>query len=304
VGFHGTRDGSGPDRGGGIRAEIREFTKASRLRLVRRMATTTFGESSRPFMVTLTYPGVPLDGHACYRQLVRLYQALERWHGRTCPRSSDLRSLPPDCPEPARAAALGVFWKREFQRRGSLHFHLALEFTCGCHVPQGELRPAVAGIWHRIAGDGNPDHLRAGTQVAAARGDMAWYFSGYAAKSKDYQHAAPEGFGNLGRWWGVLGSIVVLDPHTVRVRPDVAIASRRILERIKRSHTRKRGRYRARRGSGFMLVTRRRGGLVLADLLRAAVGAVDGRERSRGPTPDRMDVQRAPRRPLTAQLPT
>jgi hypothetical protein len=89
-------------------------------------------------------------------------------------------------------------WIAEFQTRGCPHFHLfsSIELTPDNHQK-------LANAWHRIAGHGQKAHLR----VHSHRGNFIEWDLGtgaYLCKylDKEAQKHIPEGFFNMGRWWG------------------------------------------------------------------------------------------------------
>ena len=89
----------------------------------------------------------------------------------------------------------------EFQRRGAPHLHVFLTGP----VPKEK----VAAAWNRIAGQGDADHLKAGTRIEAMREKhlAAAYAAKYASKAE--QKDVPEEFQNVGRFWGLFGGLRV-----------------------------------------------------------------------------------------------
>jgi hypothetical protein len=163
-------------RGGGMRQAVQGFSEDSK----RRMLFTFRNVVGLRVLLTLTYPGkaelVPTDG----RVVKEHWDVMRRWlahHG-------------------VRGA-----WFLEFQRRGAVHFHV---FLTG-EVP----KEMVAKAWNRIAGQNDPDHLKAGIRIEALRELHA--AGAYAAKylKKQEQKEVPEGFSNVGRFWGLFGGLSV-----------------------------------------------------------------------------------------------
>jgi len=97
---------------------------------------------------------------------------------------------------------IGAFWFLEFQRRGAPHFHLFTTAT----VEKQDLSEA----WYKIVGSGDEKHLRAGTKVELIRKPHA--IASYAAKyaSKAEQKEVPEGYEEVGRFWGNFGGVKVV----------------------------------------------------------------------------------------------
>ena len=61
--------------------------------------------------------------------------------------------------------------------------------------------------WYRIVGSGDPKHLRAGTRVERIKRSAISYVAKYAQKNEQKQ--VPEGFQNVGRFWGTWGMKLV-----------------------------------------------------------------------------------------------
>lgn len=164
------------------RSAITGFSSASRRRLFKLCAAIPWDVFGRSSFVTLTYPReFTLDGERVKRDLDNFRRAVDHEYG--TPR--------------------GV-WKMEFQRRGAPHFHLTLAGI----EDTNQFRGWVSDTWFRIVGSGDEKHRRAGTQVQRLKANPAAYFAGYVGfskGSKEYQHYAPEGFTDLGRFWGVWG---------------------------------------------------------------------------------------------------
>lgn len=161
--------------GGGLRGRCGPFSKASRRRLMRRMATIR--DDATAVFVTLTYPAeYPADWHTWKRHLDTFLKRLER-----------------------KRPEAGVVWKLEPQARGAPHFHLLI-FGASYAL----LRWWVAQAWFEVVGSGDGRHLRAGTRVErlrSARGARA-YAAKYLGKLPD---VLPEGvdWEEVGRWWGI-----------------------------------------------------------------------------------------------------
>jgi hypothetical protein len=189
------------------RGPIVRFSPSSRRRLLATMGTLDLAEiTGRGVFITLTYPGnwrpFCADGRRAKEHLLFFRRHwVKRWG-------------------PFR----GV-WKLEFQprrtrphhERRAPHFHLlvvvpAFDPCAATPTPVAinDLRDWVANIWARIVNSDDDRHRRAGTQVVEADPDSATnliaYFAGYAyGKSKADQHEPPEGWGAVGRFWGVVG---------------------------------------------------------------------------------------------------
>jgi hypothetical protein len=126
--------------------------------------------------ITLTYPkAFPCDGKETKKHLNAFLQFLQR-RGIKC------------------------IWVLEFQRRGAPHIHI---IASDC-IPKAEL----AERWYSIVGSGDERHLRAGTQIdfIKTKEQIYGYLSNYVKKLE--QKRPPEGFENVGRFWGASRCIV------------------------------------------------------------------------------------------------
>jgi hypothetical protein len=149
------------------RSRIVNFSKRSarRLRFVIRNS-----ENLWKAFLTLTYPAdFPCDGRKTKKQLNAFLQYLRR---------KDIKFT----------------WVLEFQSRGAPHYHLIVsDFIHKYDLSQ---------VWYRIVGSGDEKHLKAGTGIEAikSKGHLYGYLSNYIKKLD--QKTPPEGFENVGRFWG------------------------------------------------------------------------------------------------------
>jgi hypothetical protein len=156
-----------------MRQAIAGFSEDSK----RRMLFTFRNVVGLRVLVTLTYPGqFSTDG----REVKQDWANMRRWL--------------------SRRGVAGA-WFMEFQARGAPHFHVFLT----AEVPKEE----VAAAWYRIVDSGDERHLRAGTRIEALRELHA--AGAYAAKylKKQEQKEVPEGFSDVGRFWGLFGGLAV-----------------------------------------------------------------------------------------------
>ena len=126
-----------------------------------------------------------------------------------------------------RSDAWGHLWKLEPQKRGAPHFHLLVygipylawqivavrwvEIVNECKLPKnfptekGKLGAALFHEWiHSVENYAVANHLAAGVRVEAIRsknGVMRYCSKNYMGK----ECAVPEGWENVGRFWGVVG---------------------------------------------------------------------------------------------------
>lgn len=168
----------------GARGSITGFSCGSGIRM-RRYLRECIAEYGH--MVTLTYPeGYPSDGTAVKYHLRRFLQEVRRWDKRNGGSTTGTEKH-------------SSFWFLEFQRRGAPHFHIFLN-----RCPSKEW---VSSKWYRIVDSDDIRHYHAGTRtekLIAGRSGTISYASKYAAKLE--QKTVPEGYENVGRFWGVYGN--------------------------------------------------------------------------------------------------
>lgn len=168
------------------RTPIVEFSKSSAARFRRylRECTATYRT-----IITLTYPhGHGFDGGRAKRDLRVFLQRCRRKLG--------------DVP------GFSMCWFMEFQRRGSIHFHI----LCTDFID----RMFLSEVWYGICGTDDRRHLASGTNVQAirsGRGGISSYAAKYAAKH--VQKVVPPEFGWTGRFWGVCGERGVVSADIV-----------------------------------------------------------------------------------------
>lgn len=154
-------------------------------------------------MITLTYPGqFSSDGRRVKKHLEAFREDyLKRYQRR------------------------GLWWL-EFQMRGAPHFHILSEVDlreCGDLVLKRRRRKDydasystcqveedwISRRWFEIVGSGDERHLRAGCswEVVEKNEGALRYAASHAAKSKQKQ--VPEGYQNVGRFWGKIGAIKI-----------------------------------------------------------------------------------------------
>jgi hypothetical protein len=240
------------DRGKGQGYPVREFSQKSRRRLAKLCAAIHWG--ALPFLfVTLTYPDeFPTDGRECSRHLDNFRRT---W--------SDQYGTPV------------AVWKREYQARGAVHFHIAI-LRPSESIPLEVIQRWAAKAWYQVVGSGDEKHLRAGTSVEVLRKPPVSYFSSHGEHGRDkkgYQNEVPECISNPGRFWGVWN--IRPDWNESDLSPEQFVEARRIMRawaRSKRMRRRDSGRGRV---QGMWVRTRSRPGYRLgADVMRAVQIAV------------------------------
>jgi hypothetical protein len=156
-----------PKRTRNIRSSIIKFSKRSKRRL--RFVIRNSEDIWKAF-VTLTYPeNFPCNGRETKKHLNVFLQYLRRKN-------------------------VKFTWVLEFQSRGAPHYHIIISGF----IPKDEL----SQVWYRIVGSNDEKHLKAGTGIEAikSKGHLYGYLSNYIKKLE--QKNPPEGFKNVGRFWG------------------------------------------------------------------------------------------------------
>lgn len=213
---------------GGRREAVKEFSRASRRRMLDLLNSINRQKAPIPLFLTLTYPDVfPEDMVLVKKHIKTFRERFERKWGR-----------------------YPVIWRLEFKRRksgknrGKVAPHLHFLFF-------RDLEPSVmyewlSRSWYEVVGSGDPRHLRSGTRVEKVhswRGVLS-YAAKYMGKLEQLQ--GPE---SPGRFWGVwnrrprkrngvehrVPGVVYLedwiDLVEVQIHPDDAVRIRRHMAR-------------------------------------------------------------------------
>ena len=141
-------------------------------------------------------------------------------------------------------------WRLGFQRRNAPHVHFLMD------------RPVdykwLAKRWYEIVGSGDPKHLRAGTHVDKIRniGKMINYMVTYMADDKET--VVPEGFEDVGRFWGVKRGIVECEEFKKIAPYGVASRKLRLFRRWAKAEYRSMGYKWKWQGLGFTALNGRR----------------------------------------------
>jgi hypothetical protein len=200
-------------RGGGIRASVKGFSRASRTNLLRRLASlnriTFRAFKGRIIFVTLTYSHeYPDDPELCKRHLKALRKRLQREY-----------------------KSFAAFWRMGIQKRGAWHFHLLL-FVGPSIGSIGELRRFISSSWYEVTGKVSEGHLRAGTRVETIKKwrEATSYLERYMAKPEEF----PKGL-QTGRIWGIWNeNLLPVRWETVEVSLRDAFKIRRIYRKLAR----------------------------------------------------------------------
>jgi len=175
--FCGLTGGGGAQGGGGLRGEVRGFSRQSRKRLIDLLHQVDRAAVDVPLFVTLTYPAEwPADWQEYKAHLAAWLKRLQRAY--------------PDA---------SVIWRLEYQKRGAPHYHILVFGVSFLPVEW------VSSSWFEVVGSGDVRHLQAGTQVARVltwRG-ASFYVAKYLGKVQEYASIP------TGRLWGVRGDLPV-----------------------------------------------------------------------------------------------
>jgi len=204
----------GKTRGmGGKRGVITEFTDQARFRLLHVIKNCELDFRS---MATITYPAeFPMSGRIAKRHLNAFTVALRR-----------------------RFPGISGIWFLEFQRRGAPHFHIMLNLDLADHGPIVErtrkhrngtsrtfqtvqsVHEWISQTWFRIVGSGDKKHLRAGSSWEVIEHEEGALRYGAAHAAKPFQKEVPEGFADVGRFWGSLGEVRIPSPEIDPITPE------------------------------------------------------------------------------------
>lgn len=171
--------------GGGKRNIVLGFSKASRRRLMQKIAQ--LNRDAKPIFLTLTYPAdYPLHYTEWKTDFDKWCKRLHRKY-----------------PEAA------LIWRLEPQKRGAPHFHL---LVYGVEISV-EFREWLRASWYECVGSGDVKHYHHGTDVEPLRSyrGVRSYVGKYIAKTQAPPTPTDEDgvllptpdWSKVGRWWGV-----------------------------------------------------------------------------------------------------
>lgn len=195
------------------RGVVREFSSRSRRRL--REVAHDLGELHKcEAMLTLTLPGewatVCPDGRRFKRHVRVLRKRLGRYF------------------EAHSVREWGALWFLEFQERGAPHLHAC--FWGVEAVALEAMRVWIAAAWADVVGHPDPveraKHEAAGTKWERSRTGHFGYASKYASKMQ--QKRVPDGFRDVGRFWGIWRGVA---PKPVVWTEDRSLGEVRVLLR-------------------------------------------------------------------------
>jgi hypothetical protein len=171
-----------------LKSEITEFTKSARKNLAF-VASNTSVLFTR--MITLTYPAIyPMDGRIIKKQLNTFLIWLKR------------------------QGVTAYLWFLEFQRRGAPHYHVLID---GNEFIDAS---TIANEWYGIVNSGDAKHLQAGTRIEAGRSKDGLHRYAVKYAQKLYQKHVPEGFENVGRFWGCSRNVQPEARHRIKIETE------------------------------------------------------------------------------------
>ena len=182
---------------GGRRGPITGYSANARRRFMREIyRLAARWEYLYPIFITLTLPGKDWEQ-------IDYKAAFKRWRERLC----------------AFIPGVWGFWVIEYQKRGAVHYHLALDYQAILRVSGSleDFQPWVSQSWYESVGSGQEDHLKAGTNVC--------YFTRlpvYLAKEMG-KHLWPDTDNQAaqrhrGRFWGKIGKELIKANQVEHIR--------------------------------------------------------------------------------------
>jgi len=186
-----------PDR---TEKRVNKFSKKSKNRLMQKSKMIDYDIYNLPFFVTLTYQSEMRDCGKAKKDMRTLFKRLRRLNNSLYNRKQ------------ADTEKLNYIWKMEFQKRGAIHFHIALflpkrlekRLTYYQKASRKDqmvlLQCYISSVWNEITGE-NTNNLLYGTQVEYVQNvRMAiGYMNGYLCKNEQTENEYIE---NTGRFWG------------------------------------------------------------------------------------------------------
>ena len=203
---------------GGKRGPITGYSPSARRRLVREIdRLSARWEKLRPIFITLTLPGKDWEE-------INYKAAFKRWWIRLC------QYVP----------GVWGFWVIEYQKRGAVHYHLALDREAVLQV-SGSLKafkPWVSQSWYESVGSGQEDHLSAGTNVRYFRKLPVYLAKERGKRMPPYadNEAAPR---HTGQFWGKIGRKAI-EAHQIENVREVTEAEFRRFQQVRESYWRPR----------------------------------------------------------------
>ena len=170
------------------------------------------------FCGNVTYHSIPADGVRCRQHRKALFRALDRVFG------------------PRGKGCWSGIWCKEFQKRGSLHYHFIIYLPYG--LPAGVfIYRTVQEAWLRITGQEQDIWaFKYSVQCSLAEDirKVKCYELKYMGKAgrnnaKAYEKVQPAWFKHGGRWWGIVGTALQRAYETIGVTAAEFVQVKRLL---------------------------------------------------------------------------
>lgn len=191
------------------RGDVKQFSRASRLRLLWLTAQVANDHLTKSLFLTLTYPRSDPTASNAKRHLDTFSKRL-------------LRKFP----------SAAMVWKLEYTKANTPHYHCLL-----LGVPFWD-RKEVAACWADVVHSDNPHHRTVGTRIEKPNNPRhaISYLTKYMAKT------GPLPESHHGRVWGKVGSIMTyFSPKLVfTLTRDQVLVARRALDALRKSFSRRR----------------------------------------------------------------
>jgi len=188
-------DRHGGQVGGGNRGKVGDIpSKGVHRRYCQAMAAVPWEDLDRFHLwaVVLTYHNVPVDGLQVRQDKKAFMRRLDRVFG------------------PRGQGCWSAAWVKEFQARGSIHYHMVL------HTPYAlsdAVAAAVRDSWLAVIGEIDDGAAQAHgvmcsqvNNIQKIKGYLSKYMGkGERGSAAAYQKKQPGWFKHGGRWWGIVG---------------------------------------------------------------------------------------------------
>ena len=186
------------------------YSREARNRFLKTLIAINYAVMGRPLFYTLTYPAEYSNNPEQWkRDLNTFIKRLERLY-----------------PE------LSGTWRLEPQRRGAPHFS---GFLWGCdELSTMEGKKLFSKMWFEVVGSGDEKHLKAGTGIEKAEGDlMKWIFYMAKYQTKIEKGGVPQEFDYpVGRYWGMFNrKRISINKNEFEIDRNIFFKVRRIIKK-------------------------------------------------------------------------
>lgn len=195
------------------RQSIKEFSRSSRIRLLRIFSKILLSQVSMPLFITLTYHyNFKKNPNLCKQHLNTFLQYLRDNY-----------------------PSMSYIWRLELQKRGAPHFHFLLFSLPGSDILFSDsFQKDLSKAWHRIADPNSNAHVRYGfiaKEITSYRMCFG-YVSKYCAKENTEKL-----FPGLGRRWGYSTNLPLNPIISMEVPEEIYNQVKRIARKIYKKRT-------------------------------------------------------------------